>query len=232
MSSRYLNALDAQKAANKALLLAVVLLALLCGIAMWGWNHAPRDLTMHVPPDLRNGAHVKLGEVPPPNVYAFAFYIWQQVNRWAQDGDKDYGLAIFKMAPYLTPRCRETLEQDMRSKASAGELSLRVRALLEIPGHGYEESRVIAQGNGTWRVLLDTEVVETVRGVPVKSAYVRYPLRIVQFDGDRGANPFGLAVDCFADRETPSRIELKTAQPVGPTAPADAGPVKSTAIRN
>ena len=212
MASNYINALAAQKAANKTLVLVIVLQALLCALALWGWNSAPRKLTVHVPPDLRNGAHIRLGEVPPANVYAFAFYVWQQVNRWSQDGEKDYGLAIFKTAPYLTPECRETLQRDMNKKASAGELSMRVRALMELTGRVYEEARVTPLGNATWRVLLDTEVIETVRGVPVKSVYVRYPLRVVQFDGDRDANPFGLAIDCWPHDEVPTRIDVKAGQ--------------------
>lgn len=209
MASHYLNALDAQKAANRTLSIIVLLLSILCALAMWGWLRAPRELTVHVPPDLRNGARVRVSEVPLANVYAFAFYVWQQVNRWSQDGEKDYGLAIFKTAAYLTPECREILQRDMNKKASAGELSSRVRALMERAGANYEESRVTPLGNGTWRVLLDTEVIETVRGVPVKSVFVRYPLRVVQFDGDREANPFGLAIDCWANNETPTRIEVR-----------------------
>ena len=59
------------------------------------------------------GAKLRAGEVPPPNVYAFAHYIWQQVNHWGRDGDKDYGAAIFRMQAYITPSCREWLELEM-----------------------------------------------------------------------------------------------------------------------
>jgi integrating conjugative element protein (TIGR03746 family) len=177
--------------------------------AMLGWKTSTRDLTLHVPPDLRSGAKFKANEVHPANVYTFAFYIWQQVNRWQQDGDKDYGGSIYRMAPYLTPACREKLQADMNRKANAGELSSRARAMQEVHGHGYEESRVVTQGNGLWKVSVDAEIIETVRGVPVKTAYVRYPLRVVQFDGDRDANPFQLALDCWADEEAPARLDMK-----------------------
>jgi integrating conjugative element protein (TIGR03746 family) len=209
MASGYVNALETQKAINRILFTICLGLAGLCALAMWGWHRAPRDLTLHVPPDLRSGARIKPRDVPLPNVYTFAFYVWQQINRWAQDGDKDYGLAIFKMASYITPACRHKLEADMNRKANAGELALRVRALMEMPGHGYAEARVMPTGNGTWLVSLDTEIAETVRGVPVKSAFVRYPLRVIQFDGDREANPWGLAIDCWPDHETPTRIDIK-----------------------
>jgi integrating conjugative element protein (TIGR03746 family) len=205
----YLDALAAQKATNKVLMWMCAGFFGLALVGMWGWKSSTKDITVHLPPDLRSGARVKSDEVHPANVYTFAFYIWQQVNRWPLDGDKDYGQAIFKLAPYLTPSCRQKLESDMNRKASAGELTSRVRALQEIAGHGYEEARVMPQGNGLWKVSLDAEIIETVRGVAVKTAYVRYPLRVVQFEGDRDANPFMLALDCWADQELPTRLDLK-----------------------
>lgn len=223
--SKYLDALSGQKAVNKVLMLMCAGFFGLALFAMWGWKSSTKEITVHVPPDLRSGALFKSNEVHPANVYTFAFYIWQQVNRWQLDGDKDYGLAIFRMAPYLTPACRQKLETDMNKKANAGELTSRVRAMQEITGHGYEEARVLPQGNGLWKVSLDTEIVETVRGVAVKTAYVRYPLRVVQFAGDRNANPFNLALDCWADEELPTRIDLKAEQ----KAAADAQRARSPA---
>ena len=56
-------------------------------LVLWfGWSQAPKQLTVHVPPDLRSGATLAVGEVPEANVYAFAFYIFQQLNRWSEDG--------------------------------------------------------------------------------------------------------------------------------------------------
>ena len=234
----YLDALAAQKATNKVLMLLCAGFFGLALFAMWGWKSSTKDITLHIPPDLRSGAQVKANQVHPANVYTFAFYIWQQVNRWQSDGDKDYGGAIFKMAPYLTPSCRQKLETDMNKKANAGELTSRVRAMQEITGHGYEEARVMPQGNGFWKVSLDAEIIETVRGVPVKTAYVRYPLRVVQFAGDREANPFMLALDCWADEELPTRIDLKAemqaaadARRPRSAAGGDAGAIQNTLTR-
>lgn len=205
----YADALQAQKAFNKLLLILCAGFFALAVFAMFGWKTSTREITVHVPPDLRSATRFKSSEVHPANVYTFAFYIWQQVNRWAHDGDKDYGGAIFKMAPYLTPGCRQRLEVDMTKKANAGELTGRVRSMQEVQGRGYEEKSVEPHGNGMWKVSVDAEISETVRGVQVKTAYVRYPLRIVQFDGDREANPFGLALDCWSEGEEPTRIDMK-----------------------
>lgn len=216
---KFTNALDNKEAIIKLQWVVVAILSLALMLAIRGLQNAPSELTVHIPPDLRSGATVRPGDVPPPNVYAFAHYIWQQVNRWGRDGDKDYGAAIFRMQAYITPSCREWLERDLATKANNGELSLRTRALQEIPGHEYQESRVKPLSDGAWRVEVDYEIKETVRGVPVKEAGVRYPLRVVRFDADREQNPFGLAVDCFNDTEQPSRLDLAAAYRATAAAP-------------
>ena len=104
-------------------------------LALWiGWSQAPKQLRVYVPPDLRSGAVLAAEEVPPANVYAFAFYIFQQLNRWPDNGATDYGSAIFRISPYLTPRYRNDLIADMELKARRGELTYRVRGVHEVPG--------------------------------------------------------------------------------------------------
>lgn len=208
---KFINALDNKEALIKLQWVVVAILSIALLLAIHGLRTTSRDLTIHVPPDLRSGATLRAGELPPANVYTFAHYIWQQVNHWGQDGDKDYGAAIFRMQAYLTPSCREWLQRNLVTKANNGELSLRTRALQEIPGREYAESRVRPLSDGAWRVEVDYEITETVRGLPVKAAGVRYPLRVVRFDADREQNPFGLAVDCLNDIEQPSRLDLAAA---------------------
>jgi integrating conjugative element protein (TIGR03746 family) len=205
---RFMNALDNRDAIIRLQWVFIAILGSLLLVAILGLQRAPSDLTLHIPPDLRSGAKLKPGDVPPANVYTFAHYIWQQLNHWSRDGTTDYGAAIFRMQAYVTPACRDWLEEDMASKSSKGELSLRTRALQEIAGRAYEESRVKPLGGGAWRVEVDFEIHETVRGMPVKNTAVRYPLRVVRFEADREQNPFGLAVDCFNDNDLPSRIDL------------------------
>ena len=53
-----------------------------------------------VAPDIKAGDSVRFADgqapVPEVNVYGFAYYIWQQINRWQTDGSKDYGQQIFQ----------------------------------------------------------------------------------------------------------------------------------------
>ena len=168
-------------------------------LALWfGWSQSPRYLTVHVPPDLRSGATQTIDEVPPANVYAFAFYIFQQLNHWSEDGAQDYGKAIFRISPYVTPRYRSELIADMELKGKQGELAYRVRGVQEVPGHGYEERRVDVLATGVWVVWLDIDLLESVKGMTVKKTSIRYPLRVVRLSVNPEANPWGLALDGFA----------------------------------
>ena len=88
---------------------ALFVVALLLG---FGWWSAPKDLTIHVPPDLRSGSTRKWWDVPPESVYAFTFYIWQQVQRWPTNGEEDYARNLRALSSYLTPGCRTFLQQD------------------------------------------------------------------------------------------------------------------------
>ena len=152
---------------------AVIGLLLTIIVALWiGWMRMPGTITVHIPPDLRSGAVMALDEVPPANIYAFAFYIFQQLNRWPENGAEDYGKAIFRIAAYLTPSFREQLIADMEAKGKQGQLAYRVRSLQAIPGQVYEERRVDVLSKESWVVWLDLELRESVKGMTVKKTVV------------------------------------------------------------
>ena len=185
---------------------AVIGLQLIFILALWvGWMRMPSTITVHIPPDLRSGAVMTLDEIPPANVYAFAFYIFQQLNRWPENGAEDYGKAIFRIAPYLTPVYRDQLIADMESKGKHGELSNRARSLQAIPDEGFEERRVDVLSRDVWVVWLDLELNESVKGMTIKHTVIRYPLRVVRYPIDAEANPWGLALDGFA-ADGPKRL--------------------------
>lgn len=181
-------------------------------VGMWiGWYSAPSRLTVHVPPDLRNGVVLRANEIPPAHVYAYAFYILQQMNYWPQDGQKDYAANIYRYSAYVTPRFREDLIKDADERSRSGELMARTRTVHEVTGHGYEDRRVDIVGNGTWIVWIDLDINEAVRGMNVKSVSLRYPVRVVAYEVSPEQNPYGLALDGYAD-EGPRRlteVELK-----------------------
>ncbi|HET9645602.1 MAG TPA: TIGR03746 family integrating conjugative element protein [Burkholderiaceae bacterium] len=193
-------------------------LTLFAVVSYWLYHKAD-NVNVHVAPDLRASEVVPVRDgkaaVPPANVYSFALYVWQQVNRWKTDGGKDYGKQIFAMQNYLTPRCRQWLQTNMDEKAQQGELSLRTRSLMEWPGRGYESNRVIANGGDGWMVLLDVQLLETMKGQPVKDVAVRWPVPVVRYAIDLQRNPYRLAVDCNHE-SVPARLEIQDDTPLGP----------------
>jgi integrating conjugative element protein (TIGR03746 family) len=158
---------------------------------------APEKLTIHIPPDLRKGSTRPVWEVPPPTVYSFTYYIFQQLNAWPKNGKVDYPARIESLSPYLTPQCKAFLKEDSNQRDAKGELTDRVRVVYEIPGRGYTTKSVKVIDRDNWVVSLDLIADEYYLTEPVKRATVRYPLRVVRWDGDSETNPFGLALDCY-----------------------------------
>jgi integrating conjugative element protein (TIGR03746 family) len=211
--SRYKSELVQLQAHVKTLRLATMLLFGLALVMGLGWCSAPRDLTVHVPPDLRTGSTRKWWDVPPESVYAFSTYVWQQLHRWPTNGEEDYARNIRALENYFTPACRAFLQEDYASRRNSGDLRQRVRGLYEIPGRGYGDQptqRVQSRSTDTWVVTLDVTADEYHASELVKRALVRYPLRVIRRDVDPQRNPFGLVIDCYDS--PPQRI----------AAPADA----------
>lgn len=176
---------------------ACFVLLILLMTALGGWMRAPEKLTIHIPPDLRKGSTRPVWEVPPPTVYSFAYYIFQQLNAWPKNGKVDYPARIESLSPYLTPQCKAFLKEDSNQRDAKGELTDRVRVVYEIPGRGYTTKSVEVIDRDNWVVRLDLIADEYYLTEPVKRATVRYPLRVVRWDSDSETNPFGLALDCY-----------------------------------
>ncbi|UOB57007.1 TIGR03746 family integrating conjugative element protein [Burkholderia pyrrocinia] len=207
--SRFKNEVAHLSAHVKTLRIGACALFVLLLVLSAGWWRAPRDLTIHVPPDLRSGSTRKWWEVPPESVYAFTYYIFQQMHRWPTDGEQDYARNLHALSAYLTPACRAYLQQDFESRRTAGELRQRVRGVYEIPGRGYGDDpseRVKVMSDRDWIVTLDLNADEYYGAEPVKRAQVRYSLKVVRYDQDPERNPFGLALDCYS--QPPQRISM------------------------
>ncbi|THT98405.1 TIGR03746 family integrating conjugative element protein [Lampropedia puyangensis] len=204
---------------ENALLVKILGATILMGaLGMYLLSGTPKNISVHLAPDMRAGETIDirdgLSPVPTTNVYGFAYYIWQQVNRWQEDGNKDYGQQIFALQAYLTPRCRAQLLADMENRSKKGELRQRTRLITEIPGFGYAANRVLPEGNSAWQVLLDMQLIEEYRGHSLKDVFIRYPIRVVRYDVDRERNPWALALDCFG-ASAPTRISAADVQAGG-----------------
>lgn len=207
--SRTRNAVSARDSHILTLRLVIAALVLICAGLWHGWNSAPDQLTIHNPPDLRSGSTRVWWQIDPSSVYAFSFYVWQQMNRWHVDGREDYKRNLNALSPFFTQSCMIDLKQDYDDRNRRQELQGRVRGMYEIPGRGYragDNRSVDVISKDSWVVNLDVVVNETFRGEPVRDIYVRYPLRVLRADVDPERNPWGLLIDCFEG--TPERMAV------------------------
>lgn len=167
----YRKKVDAQHAHISSLRLIIGLLVILGLYMAYGWQSAPRDLTIHVPPDLRSGSTRHWWDVPTESVYAFGFYIFQQINRWPNDGEVDYEDNITRLGSYLTPSCKAYLQKDFELRRNSGELRRRERGVSEIPGRGLNDTsvqRIETLSINDWTVNLDIIADEHYGGEIVK----------------------------------------------------------------
>ena len=190
----------------------ILTLRVMCGVLVVclfvtciGWMRAPDKLMIHNPPDLRSGSTRAWWEVPTSTVYAFSFYIFQQLNAWPKDGEVDYPRKIALMSAYLTPSCQTYFEKEAQYRTTLGELKDRSRVVYEIPGRGFSDDKVSVIDRDHWQVQLDLVADEYFNAESVKRVTVRYLLNVVRWEGDPERNPFGLALDCFVG--TPQRLE-------------------------
>ncbi|CAM3618871.1 integrating conjugative element protein [Rouxiella silvae] len=206
--SRFRHALKNRDQHIFSLRMSCGVLVIILLIAVGGWITAPSRIVVYNPPDLRTGSSRPWWEVPAPTAYTFALYIFQQLNAWPKNGDVDYPAKIAALTPYLTPSCLIFLKADLRKRADSGELLNRVRMIYEVPGRGYNSKSVAIMNRDSWVIRLDAVVDEYFQSEPVKRALVRFPLKVVRWDGDAERNPFGLALDCYEG--IPQRLEAAT----------------------
>jgi len=184
----------------------VIAVLLVIIVLLWnGWKSAPDKIRVYIPPDLSQGAILEADDPAPANVYSFAFYMFQQLNRWETNGGTEYGDNIFALDAFFTPDFRQFLLDDLEKKSRAGELSRRSRALSVVPGYGFTPERVVDLGHGAWEVDIYFRLLEDVNELNVKDTVIRYPLRIVRYPVDPKRNPWGLAFDVNPG-ESPYRV--------------------------
>jgi len=183
------------------------IILMLCGViafAMHGWSKAPERIMVDIPPDLRSGSTRRVGEREPYSVYAFALYIHQALNHWPVSGTDDYRRNIEQLSCYLTPEFKASLLRDVQQRANRSELK-RARYMAEMPGRPYEAKRVWIESKESWIAFMDASIKETYEGTVIKDSFIRYPIRVVNWDVAPECNPFGLALDGY--HEDPKRLE-------------------------
>ena len=173
-----------------------------------GWYNAQQSIRVYIPPQIpSSGLTQSANVIPISSVYSFAFYIWQGLNYWPENGMVDYKKTIEQFTPFLTPKFKQTLLQDYRDRQSHGELQDRLRHLQGVNGASFDVRDIEALGHDTWLVHLQMRLSEhmNMNGNAVKEVILRYTLRVVRYDAQSKVNPWGLALDGFV--ENPERVQ-------------------------
>ena len=151
-------------------------------------------------PTLSQGAVLKRDQKDPAEVYLFALNLFQQLQRWRNDGEEDYPENIRLYGNYITPQYRQWLRQDLARRRDSGELPGRRRHVEPADGFAYSEETVRRIAADAWIVSLRMNLVETLNNRPIKNLSFVYPLRVVRIDRDRQENPWRLALDGYHDK--------------------------------
>ena len=201
------NIINSQRSHLASLYVVIVVLACISFYAMAGWKSAPKDIRIHIPPDLRSGAVVRIDEIQAANIYAFANSTMRAVYRWEESGEVDFGKRIRELEYRFTQEYKEQLLSELNSKQVRGELRHRARYVLERPGFEvYRDEYVVAYPDDSWLVWLDLEIVERTANVEAKRTTVRYPFRVVRVNISPEKNAWGLAIDGYQDGKRPRTL--------------------------
>ncbi len=219
---RYIKKIANLESANNALVYGLAWVGIVGCAGIYFAQKVPHQIDFHMAPNLQPGQVVSVKDgvspVEKPNVYGFAYYTWQQINRWSKDGAKDYGSQLFAFQHYVTPSCQEYLKSDIKKKSGLGELNGRTRSLSELPGNAFSDARVVPDGANAWTAYLDLQLVETLKGQVVKDVAVRYPVRVVRYEVDLEKNPWRLGVDC-GEGTKPQRLQALSSPGAAASAP-------------
>lgn len=205
---KYMNAIEQARLHIRTLWRVLTLLVVILGFTIYGWVHAQAKIKVEIPPQIpESGLTIQQGEIPKTTVYSFAYYVWQSVNHWENNGLQDYQQQINQFSPFLTQSFRLSLIQDYNNLLNQGELQDRIRLMQGLSGSSYDPADVEYVGHNTWIVHLKMRLTEMINSNAkvVKDVQMNYTLKIVRFDTDAKDNPWGLALDGFA--ESPSRIQ-------------------------
>jgi len=198
------------KSKNKSIDAAVRMLGtisiVLLGIVIYQ-NNILSDATKHIqidiPPDLSHGATVRPGQKQHTAIYDFASRFFQQLHHWRYNGYEEYPKNIDAYMNYFTPSFKAFLDRDFKRRSETNELTRRTRTMFPLlTAWDDDRVKVLSKAGGlenSWIVILDMELVETYKGEEIKRLYLRYPVRVARADIDKKNNPWGLAIDGYAD---------------------------------
>ena len=185
----------------------ILILSIISFGLLIGWMHEPSNLTIHIPPDIQNGATIKAGSIPPALVYSFTYQVWQELNFWPKDGELDYKKSIQDHWSYITPQFKQTLLDEYEDLKKSGELQ-RVRYMQGLSGAAYDAAFVKKIDNMSWEVDLKMHLIEYKNNEVVKEIDVLFPLKVTRVTISPTYNPYGFSIAGFVSE--PKRLNASS----------------------
>jgi len=182
----------------------ISLLTILCFGFFIGWITSPSRLTVYIPPDIQNGATIKVDTIPLSMIYSFAYEIWQELNYWADEAENNYQKNIQTYWSYLTPQFKDILLNDYSDLQGTGQIQ-RIRYLQGPSGAAFDPTNIKKIGNNTWEVDLKMRLTEYKNNQVVKDVEILYPLKVTHVNASPQNNPYGLAIAGFVSE--PKRLK-------------------------
>lgn len=180
----------------------IIILSLVTLALFTGWITTPSRLTIYIPPDIQNGATMKVNNIPEALIYSFAYQIWQEINYWPNESGDEYKKNILTYSSYLTPAFKAELLISNNDLKASGQLQ-RLRLLQGLNGAAYDNSYVKKLSNNTWQVNLFMRLTELNNNQTVKDIEIVYPLKVTRSNVSAEHNPYGLSLAGFVS--DPSR---------------------------
>lgn len=182
---------DKQQVAIRYLTISLFVAVGLVVHAHFLMSRMPENFTVHHPPNLATGGHVRVNETPRHVVYAFAFRFYQNVESCLDTCGQNRLRNIDRFRWYLSDRYyserrTEALErqrQDMNITRTISEYSK------------FSGELVRDMGNNVWVVTLQVRIVDKIGGRVISDAVHEVPIRVVGQDIDRSLNPWMLGLD-------------------------------------
>ena len=188
--------------------IVIVMLFILALGAMLGWHESPKDIDLHYPPSLTDGGVMGIGEVPNYEVYQLTQRVYQNLQYWADDGEKDYPANQQVLKYFFTNKFRRILSDDTKLRLgktkenSNNTIKNRTRSLAPIGVSPYSEQSVTKISDTSWVVWLDFRVREEFNKHPLKDMVMRFSFVVVLADVNRNYNQWRLQInDYYKDPE-------------------------------
>lgn len=186
--------------------IVLVISLLIVGLLVFVIYQRQSDITIHVPPNIAEGAILRPGQLHKPNVYIFAVNVWTGLNEWLDSGKTDYVKMIEKYKCQITPEFERWLRLNQKEKINHGELD-RTRTLTEVVP--YDPHFVSELNPNIFNVVMVMRLQERIGDMITKDITMNYSLKVIP--DHRNCNNYGMAIAGFVVDPTRAEREAEAA---------------------